>query len=192
MRTAVLGLILATMAFSAFAKNVELPPGVTLRPGNMSGDYLDTFSREVRGANFAKLKLCLAQTISNPPVTMTGGTDAPFTFYSNNRTQTSSINGGDIFKFEDASAGMVIAVGSTDGGPTMLGMSRAIIGFELTAEATNERTRLKFTSITRAETNTGSITNQGFMPVGAWKGAKPLAVLSTLQSLGDRLDSCLQ
>lgn len=187
-----IGLILVATAFPASAKNIDLPDNVTLRPsGSMSGDYIDTFTHEARGATFGKLKLCLAQNVSNPAVTITGGTDAPFA-NPTTRTQTSSVDGGDVFKYVDAEAGIVIAAGSTDGGPSVLGLSREVIRFELVAEATAERTALKFTNITRATLNTGSVTNSGFLPVGAWKGAKPLAVLEVLRNLGDRLDSCLQ
>jgi hypothetical protein len=177
---------------TAEAKNIDLPPNVTLRPGNMSGSYIDTVSQEARGASFSKLKLCLAQNVSNSPVTITGGTDTAFTFYSSHRTQTSTIQGGDLFKYEDADAAMVIAIGSTDGGTSMMGLMHEVIGFELMAIATPERTMLKFSNIARTTLNTGSVTNEGFLPVGAWKGAKPLAVIGTLQSLGDRIDSCLR
>lgn len=176
----------------ALANNIDLPDNVTLRPGNMSGDYIDTVSQEARGAAFSKLKLCLAQNVSNAPVTITGGTDADFAFHSNHRTQTSTIQGGEVFKYEDAASATVIAIGATDGGSSMMGMTREVIRFELLAVATPEGTTLKFSNIGRATLNTGSVTNQGFLPVGAWKGAKPLVVIETLQTLGSRIDACLQ
>lgn len=188
MRVRLNALLLLAVVAPALAKNIELPPNVTLRPGNMSGDYIDTFSSEVRGATFGKLKLCLAQNVSNPDLTLTGGANAVF----DAKTQTSSVAGGGVFKYEDATLGIVIAVGSTDGGPTFMGLSREIIRFELVAEASAERTALKFTNISRADLNTGTATNQGFLPIGAWKGAKPLAVIETLQNLGSRIGSCLQ
>lgn len=192
MRTTFSALLLLAIALPAGAKNVQLPPNVTLRAGNMSGDYIDTVTQEVRGAEFGKLKFCLAQNVSNQAVTITGGTDAPLTFYSGNRTQTSTIQGGQVFKYEDAAAGAVIAVGSADAGQSLMGMTRAVVRFEVMAVASPERTTLKFSNIGRTDLNTGSVTNEGFSPVGAWKGAKPLAVIDTLQALGTRLDACLQ
>ena len=183
-----IALWLVVVTAPALAKNVELPPNVTLRKGNMSGDYIDTITQEARGAAFAKLKLCLAQNVSNAPVTITGGTDAPFSIGT--KTQTSTIQGGDLFKYEDAAAGIVIAVGSADGGRSVF--SSEIIRFELMAETTADRTVLKFTNIARVTQNTGTVTNSGFIPVGAWKGAKPLAVVETLTQLGGRIDACLQ
>ena len=171
------------------AKNIALPDNVTLRPGNRSGDYIDTVTLEAGGASFSKLKLCLAQNVNNPAISITGGTDAPLTFVPSNKTETSVIQGGGIFKYEDAAEDTAIVMGSVDGGPSIL--SRHIIRFELMAVAGEDRTTLKFTNIDRATENTGSVANTGFYPVGAWRGAKPLAVLDSLTALGKRVSSCL-
>lgn len=187
-----LALVSLAVWVQAVAKNIDLPPEVTVRSGNSrSGDYIDTVTHEARGAAFAKLKLCLAQVVSNAPVTITGGTDTAFAMPSS-RTQTSTIQGGDLIKYEDAAAATVIAVGSTEGGKEIMGLTSSVVRFELVAVAGPERTSLRFTNIARATLNTGSVTNEGFMPVGAWKGAKPLQVIDVLHRLGARIDSCLQ
>jgi hypothetical protein len=173
------------------AKNVALPDNVTLRPsGSRSGDYIDTVTLEAKSATFSKLKLCLAQNVSNPALMITGGTDAPFSFYSNNKTQTTAVQGGDIFKYEDANEQVAIVVGSIDGGPAIL--SRKIIRFELMAVVQEDRTALRFSNIEHATENTGSVTNSGFTPVGAWRGARPHAVIDSLTVLGERVGACLR
>lgn len=188
-KTMLAAVLLCAMG-SATAKNIALPDNVTLRPGNMSGDYIDAVTLSVPGASFSKLKLCLAQNVSNPAVSVTGGTDAPLAFRSNQQTQTTTVQGGGIFKYEDAAAHTAIVMGSVDGGPAM--MSREIIRFELTAIAGDEGTSLKFNNIARATENTGVVSNAGFQPVGAWRGAKPLAVIDALSALGGRVGSCLR
>ena len=185
-----LSLVLATG--SAWAKDPPLPPEVTVRSGDYNKRYIDTFRYDAKPATFAKLKLCLAQNVSNPAVTITGGTDAPFAFQSNMRTQTSTIQGGGIFKYEDFEAGAVIVTGSIDGGSTMLGMTRDVVRFELMGSITPGATTLIFSKIDRTTVNTGTATNQGFAPVGIWKGARPLQILNSLQTLATSVDTCLQ
>lgn len=187
----VAGMLMLACSGAAEAKNVLLPDNVTLRPsGSRSGDYIDTLTIETGGASFSRLKLCLAQNVRNPPLLITGGTDAPFTFRPSNKTQTATIQGGDIFKYEDAAENTAIVLGSVDGGPAIL--SRKIVRFELVAIAGNEHTTLKFTNIEHATENTGSVSNDGFIPVGAWRGAKPLTVIESLQALGSRVGACLR
>ncbi len=189
---AIVATLLLLAAAPAQAKNVQLPPNVTLKPGNKSGDYIDTVSQEVRGAAFAKLKLCVAENVSNSPTSIRGGTDVPFQFRSNHEATTTVVGGGETFKYQDEGLGTLIAIGTADGGPSALGLSRQVIRFEVKAVAGADRTVLRFANITRATADTGAATNSGFTPVGAWKGAKPLAVVEALQALGSRLDSCLQ
>lgn len=192
MRAAFGALLVLAVAAPALAKNIALPANVTLKPGNKSGDYIDSVSQEVRGAAFSKLKLCLAQNISNQAVTLTGSAQNPWSPRLTGESNTTTVQGGQVFKYEDAQASTVIAAGSTDGGQSFMGLSRVVIRFELTAVAGPDRTVLKFTNIGRTDLDTGGAANLGFSPVGAWKGAKPLAVIETLQALGGRLDSCLQ
>ena len=191
MRRAIyLSLLLTTGA--AMAKDPPLPTEVTVRQGDYNKRYIDSFRYRASTSVFAKVKLCLAQTVSNPAVTITGGTDAPFAFQSNMRTQTSTIQGGGIFKYDDADAGVVIVNGSIDGGSTMLGMSRDVVRYELMASVSAEGTLLTFSKIDRATINTGSATNQGFAPVGVWKGARPLKIIDSLRGLAANVDACLR
>lgn len=189
---AILATVLLLAVAPVLAKNVQLPPNVTLKPGNKSGDYIDTVSQEIRGGTFPKLKLCLAQVVSNQAVTLSGSAQNSFSPRLTGESNTTTVQGGQVFKYEDAQAGAVIAVGSTDGGQSMMGMTRSVVRFELMAVVTPERTTLRFSNIDRADLNTYGAANSGFTPVGAWKGGKPLAVIDTLQGLGGRLDSCLQ
>ncbi|HZF97751.1 MAG TPA: hypothetical protein VEY92_05830 [Pseudoxanthomonas sp.] len=189
---AILAAFLLSATAPALAENIPLPPNVTLKPGNKSGDYIDMVSQEVRGGAFPKLKLCLAQLVSNQAVILSGSAQNPFSPRLTGESNTTTVQGGQLFKYEDTQTGTVIAVGSTDGGQSMMGMTRSVVRFELMAAITPERTTLRFSNIDRADLNTYGAANSGFTPVGAWRGAKPLAVIETLQALGGRLDSCLQ
>jgi hypothetical protein len=190
MKKMLIGLLaLASSGLSA-AKNVPLPDNVTLRPsGSRTGDYIDTMTVKAGAASFSKLKLCLAQNVSNPTLMITGGTDAPFTFVPSNKTQTSAVQGGEIFKYQDEAERTAIVMGSVPGAPVVL--SRRIIRYEMTATASDEGTTLKFTNIEHVTENTGAVSNSGFTPVGAWKGAKPLSVIEALDGVARRVSGCL-
>lgn len=190
MRATLLLLSCLAAASAAYAGNVTLPSNVTLRPGNMSGDYIDTVTQSLPGAEFAKLKMCVAESVSNAPATLTGGTDAPLAFYSNRRTETQAVGGGDTFKYVDDAAEALIAIGTTEGGS--IGLSGTVVRFEVKATSTPEAVTLRFTNISRASLNTGSVTNSGFTPVGAWKGAKPQAVIDSLQRVAGTIGACLR
>ncbi|MGB3393231.1 MAG: hypothetical protein WA956_05675 [Stenotrophomonas sp.] len=190
MRKIALVAALLACCSTAAAKNVVLPDNVTLRPGNMSGSYIDTVRAGAGAASFSKLKLCLAQNVSNPSLMITGGTNAPFSFNPHGKTQTTAVQGGDIFKYQDEGERTAIVMGSVAGANVVL--SRRIIRFELTATANDDGTALTFTNIEHATENTGSVENSGFTPVGAWKGAKPLSVIEALDGLAARIASCLR
>lgn len=189
MKRIALALALLACCGAATAKDMSLPDNVTLRPGNRSGSYIDTVRSTARAATFSKLKLCLAQNVSNPSLMITGGTNAPFSMNPNGKTQTTAVQGGDIFKYQDEAERTAIVMGSVAGGNVVL--SRRIIRFELTAAVNDDATSLTFTNIEHATENTGSVENSGFTPVGAWKGAKPLSVIEALDGLAARITSCL-
>lgn len=183
-------LLLLALSASAGAKNVALPDNVTLRPsGSRSGDYIDTVTVKAGAASFSRLKLCLAQNVSNPSLLITGGVDAPMTFAGSNKTQTAAIQGGNIFKYQDEGERTAIVMGSVEGARVVL--SRRIIRFEMTAVAGDDHTLLRFTNIEHATENTGAVANSGFIPVGAWAGAKPESVIHALDGLAQRVASCL-
>ena len=190
MRKMALMAALLACSSAVTAKDMVLPDNVTLRPGNMSGSYIDTVRANAGAASFSKLKLCLAQNVSNPSLMITGGTNAPLSFSPNGKTQTTAIQGGDIFKYQDEAERTAIVMGSVGGANVVL--SRRIIRFELMAVANDDGTALTFTNIEHATENTGATGNSGFTPVGAWKGAKPLSVVEVLDGLAARIAGCLR
>jgi hypothetical protein len=184
----------ALCALAACSAPATLPDGVALRPGKASGGYIDTRVVQVRPAPFARVKLCLAQTVSNPGITLTGGITAPLGLDITPHVQTVAVSGGDIFKYQDESIGTAIVTGLVDTGPSLLGTTQSVTRFELTAEAPegSSATRLTFRNITRADLNTGTIANDGFSPVGSWQAAHPEPVIAALDRLAASIDACLK
>jgi hypothetical protein len=66
------------------------------------------------------------------------------------------------------------------------------VKFELKAIAGDGQVTLKFSNITRAMQNTGSLANNGFQPVGMWRGAGAQRIYSSLEAVSKKIKACLQ
>jgi hypothetical protein len=151
-----------------------VPSNVTVRDADKRASYLEAvdFSYQpTKPVVFAQLKMCVAENITNNAVNLQD-TSGPFvgqatgTYYRNTQSQT--VQGGGIFKYLDDSTSALIATGTTDGGATALGFARDVVKYDLKAVASDASITLKFSNITRAQQNTGSLANDGFQPVGMW------------------------
>ncbi len=191
-------IFISSVAVLAGCATVPMPSNVTTSPGNASGDYINSIDFTYQSsvpANFSKLKLCVAESVSNRAVQLTdssGSFVGPATghYYDNQHSQT--VQGGGIFKYADASLSTLIATGTVDGGPAALGLTRDIIKYDLKASAQGPQVGLVFTNIARAQQSTGSSANNGFSPVGTWSGAGPKQVYAVLEGVANSIKSCLQ
>ncbi|MBC7162720.1 MAG: hypothetical protein H5U26_11530 [Immundisolibacter sp.] len=172
--------------------DMRAEPGVSLRARAEGGSYIDELAMDVRGADFGRLKMCLAMAVSNSPVTLSGGTTPPLVLFQPPRMQTVAVPGGDIFKYEDPASATAIVIGSADGGASLVDTTRAVIRFELAASANADRSHLRFRNITRAHLDTGTLPNDGFAPVGAWHAAHPDAAIRALRGIAASIDACLR
>lgn len=177
---------------------IPMPSNVTTMPGNASGDYISSIDFSYQSslpASFNKLKLCVAENVSNRAVQLTdsaGSFVGPATGHYYNVQHSQTVQGGDIFKYADASLSTLIANGTADGGPVALGLTRDIIKYDLKASTHGSQVGLVFTNITRAQQSTGSVANDGFSPVGTWSGAHPKQVYTALESIANGIKGCLQ
>ncbi len=177
---------------------VPMPSNVTTMPGNASGSYINSmdFSYQSNApVGFNKLKLCVAENVSNRAIQLTdssGSFFGPATghYYNNQHSQT--VQGGDIFKYADASLSTLIANGTVDGGSVALGLTRDIIKYDLKASTHGSLVGLTFTNITRAQQSSGSAANDGFSPVGVWSGAHPTQAYAALEGIANGIKACLQ
>lgn len=190
-------LVLLTLPAVGQCAKPVLPDNVTLRDADKRQSYLDAIDFSYQAEHdlqFAAMKLCIAENISNNPVTIMDSAGsfvgpATGTYYSNDKSQT--IAGGSVFKYVDDASSALVATGTADGGPAAWGLTRDILKFDLKAAVEGPRVTLKFSNILRAQQSTGSGVNDGFGPVGTWKGAKPLQVYSSLESIATKLKACL-
>lgn len=191
-------LAIALVAGLTGCATVQMPSNVTTSPGNASGDYINSVDFSYQSSTpvtFNKLKLCVAENVSNRAVQLTDSAgsfvgSASGHYYDVQHSQT--VQGGGIFKYADASLSTLIANGTVDGGPVALGLTRDIIKYDLKASAHTSQVGLVFTNITRAQQATGSVANNGFSPVGTWSGAHPKQAYAALEGIANGIKACMQ
>ncbi len=193
-------LIFAALLFptTAFCAKWAVPANVAVRAEGKHASYMDSvdFSYQPTAAvAFPQLKMCIAENVSNNAVTLSDNAGAfvgpaTGTYYQPSHSQT--VQGGGIFKYVDDSSSTMIATGTTDGGPAALGLTRDIVKFDLKAATSDAGITLKFGNITRAQQSTGSAANDGFGPVGMWRGAGAQRIYASLEALTNKIKSCLQ
>ncbi len=177
---------------------VSMPSNVTTTPGNAGGDYIKSIDFSYQSnpaASFDKLKLCVAENVSNRAVQLTGSSGSLVDAASGQHhdvQHTQTVQGGDIFKYADASLATLIATGTIDSGPAARGLTRDIIMYDLKASAHGQQVGLAFTNITRAQQSTGEAANEGFSPVGTWREAYPERAYAALEVIANGIKSCLR
>ena len=173
----------------------QVPSNVATRDDGKYMESVDFTYQASQPTEFAKLKMCIAENISNNAVSLQDSAGsfvgpATGTYYNNAKSQT--VQGGGIFKYVDDSSSALIATGTADGGSTAFGLVRDIIKFDLKAATSSNIVTLKFSNITRAQQNTGSAANDGFNPVGMWRGAGAQRIYASVETIAGKVKACMQ
>jgi hypothetical protein len=193
------GLLAATLLLGACATPVALPPHVSTR-STEAGAYLDRIDLSYASPSpqdFARLKLCVAETISNDSVGLKDAVGSfvgvTGTYYQAQNQQTAG--GGSVFKYIDDASRTAIVSGTVKAQSSILFTSE-FVRYELKASTANSaqgaQVGLVFYAITRAQQSTGVLANDGFVPVGTIPGARPLEVVATLEAVAGRLRGCMK
>lgn len=193
----VLGTSLALLFAGCAAPPVQLPNNVAMVRGSHGEAYIDKVDFSYRSQSpgtFAKLKLCVAENVSNNAVGLRDSAGsfvgaATRTYYQASNTQT--IGGSGVFKYVDDSLSTLIANGTTVSGDNSAILSKDFVRFELKAGVSGNDVALVFYAITRAQQNTGSSVNDGFGPVGVWTGARAPDVYASIEGVAGKVKACL-
>ena len=102
------------------------------------------------------------------------------------------VQGDSIFKYEDVPSATLIASGIVDETSDFLGMLKDFVKFDLQASVTADSVELKFLNVTRAQQDTGSLSNDGFGRVGVWPGSRSEGVYTALKRTADAVNTCLR
>lgn len=194
----IIAVSLALFAAPTLAAKYQVPANVTTRTGPYHGDYVDAVdfsSRATQPVEFAKAKLCVAENVTNSVVSLhdTSGSfvgSATGNYYQNSNSQT--VQAGNVFKYIDDNAQTLIASGTTDGGATALGLTHDILKFDLKVVTSGTDVTVRFSNITRAQQNTGILANDGFQPVGTWKGSRFQKIYESLEVVAKKINACLR
>jgi hypothetical protein len=188
-------LLMTPVALLAACASPTLPSNAILTPG--STQYIDRIefpSPRSATATFSKVKLCLAQNVQNDQATLrdsAGSFVGAYTrnYYQSNNVQT--VGGGSVFKYVDDAAGTAILNGMTVVPPSGAILSADYVRFEVKAVAAPSSVNLTFYAITRAQQNTGSMSNSGFAPVGVWTGSRAEGVYNAVEQVATTVKTCI-
>ena len=189
---------IATIALllSSCASQVQLPNNVSIRETG-SAAYIDKvrFTYQT-GSNtdFSKLKLCIAENITNDSVIIKDSADSwvgPATGNYYRNTDSQVISGKSIFKYVDDKNSTLITDGTTTYSNGGILPTNQFVRFNLKTAIKDGSVILLFSNIKRAQQNTGLLSNDGFTPVGAWAGADAKGTYEQLENVANSIKSCI-
>jgi hypothetical protein len=178
------GLFFTTLA----SANAAIPANVTVAQ-NRTVESIDwSFSLE-RPVEFALVKRCLATNLHNDEVQLrdsAGSWVGPATGNYYRRDNRGTVQGGAVFKLIDDQNQFLVAQGQTD---RTSGLSGWIIRFDMEAAVEQERVALVMRNVKLAASDTGSISNNGFQPLGTWFRFK--SNYAALEAVATGIKSCI-
>lgn len=191
---------LTAVAMTAFPSATfgrePLPPNVTTKPfqggHNMVIDAIDYSFQNANPVQFSRVKMCIAENVTNDGVRLSDHAGS-FVGYGGTYYQThnsSTVQGGDVFKYvDDASKSLVArsSIGRRSGFGGLIGLS---IRFDLEASVAGTNVNMKMMHVGQAQTNTGSLSNDGYQPIGIWTGSMYKKDIQALDDLASQLKAC--
>ncbi|AMP03756.1 hypothetical protein [Collimonas pratensis] len=189
--------IFALGILSGCASQVPLPSNVAVTQSGSNGSYIDKvdFSYDAQGTpDFSKLKLCVAENVTNNDVSLRDASGSFVGAYTKNYYQTNhmqTVSGKNVFKYLDENSSTLIANGTTVSVTQSLIPIKDFVKYEAKSAVANNKITLVFFNITRAQQDTGAATNDGFNPVGVWPGARSQDVYASLETVAHKIKTCL-
>lgn len=179
----------ACLALSTIASAKDaIPANVTVAP-NKTVDKIDWSFPVARPVEFSRIKRCIATNLKNDELQLrdsAGSWVGPATGNYYQRDNRATVQGGGIFKVVDEQGQYLVAQGQTD---RTTGLSGWIIRFDLEAAAEQGRVVLVMRNVKLAASNTGSIGNDGFQPLGTWYRFK--SNYAALEAVASAVRSCI-
>jgi hypothetical protein len=175
----------------------ELPPNVTTTGPAGGAAYIDridfSYTRPTP-ADFAHLKLCVAQTVQNGEAVLHDSSGSfvghTGTYYRADSHQIAG--GGQVFKYVDDAAATAIVDGMTVAPASGGAISGNYVRYELKATTGSNSVGLVFYNLTQAQQSTGMLANDGFSPVGVWAGSRADAIYAAIAQVANNIKGCVQ
>lgn len=184
---------------AGLAEPVVLPANVTTtKPDANNNSYINQigfFYDFNENFPFGKLTVCVAENVSNKDVVLKDAANSFVGISGNyyNIEKSQVVSSEDVFKVVDKETSTLVASGTTSS-LSNVGMItiKDFIKYDLKASYKEKSVALKFFNITRAQESTGSLSNDGFSPVGTWGGARPLEVYNSIEAVSQNIKACLE
>ncbi|RZG63973.1 hypothetical protein EXE25_18105 [Acinetobacter bouvetii] len=199
MKKIVLSLVVTGVLLSGCSMApIQLPSNVKTIPSGMGeSTYIDRIDHSFipsKVINFSNLKVCAATTFQNESITIRDSAGSFVGAYSGNYYQQNNkqqINGGDVFKLIDEQTNTIVITGNKKTKPQHGGLIIDFIKYDAKISLNNNRVQLLFQNIQAAQQSTGSLSNDGFRPIGTWSGARAPAAIETIEQLAVSFRNCL-
>ncbi|MDP0667306.1 hypothetical protein [Klebsiella pneumoniae] len=158
-------------------------------------EYLKQYSKttNIQNPSIDKIKICVLRNITNRDVMLNDSSRSFVGAYTGNYyniNSSSKSNGGDVVSLSGNNA--IVVNGSTDYlfNSGVISVKR-VVRFTLDIVTANNKVSYTFSNIQQAQTETGSIPNNGFNDIGTWKGASPAQAIKSMEEITHDLESCL-
>jgi hypothetical protein len=143
-----------------------------------------------------KAKSCVAQIVRFDSVK---GTSSRFDKYQpldsiqQFEKTADRIDGGNVFVTVDEPGGLIVANSRQDfSHKFMFAPIKKNVQSTVTIKTKDGRFRIEHSNIERMQKNTGSLDNDGYTPVGKWKGSDWKHVTEALQGLNAKVSECVK
>ncbi len=188
----------AVLAGCASTPISGLPSNVTLsEPQSYYGAKVQmveavTFERTGKGKQNAST--CVSLNVDNSEVTLSDTSSSfvgPYSgyYYDVERSRTES--GGATLQHSDTATGIVVAKGVSEYTSGSLIPVGHAVRYKLLVAPLEDKTVVQFKDIEQAQKSTGIIRNDGFKPLGSWKGTTVMEAYDAMKRQANEVLDCI-
>ena len=194
----------------ALAREPTLPPSFTTVTGEYNAQYVDKVRFDFpspRAENFTdRAARCGVSNLAVDSFVARGGArnwigPASGRVYSS--ADQSVIAGGDVLKFVSEAEQIVLLYGREKYGKNEMGLLgkmadpsgesfKSQLDFHVEVAKTSEGYSMTFSKMRRAQQSAGYATNDGFSPIGVWKGSGADEIVPVIEGVATVLNDCIQ
>lgn len=187
-----------------------LPASFTTKDGAYNAQYIDKARFEFPAPNVESFTDRVARCgVSNLSIDSFIAKDTskswvgPATgrlYQSGNR---STVAGGEVLKYSSEAEGVVILAGREQYGENNMGVIGVLgdptgdtfkkqLDFDIEIAKSGATYSMVFSNMKRAQQSTGSLENNGFTPIGVWKGSQADEIVPIIERTASTLNDCIQ
>lgn len=205
------GMMIALVcADAAAAKEPVLPANFTTVTGEYNAQYVDKVRFDFPtplADNFTdRVARCGVSNLTMESFVASGGVRTwigPASGQVYSTDNQSIVAGGDVLKFVSEAEQIVVLNGREKYGSNKLGLLgkmadpsgesfKSQLDFNIDVAKTSAGYSMTFSKLRRAQQSTGYAANDGFSPIGVWKGSRADEIVPVIESVAKALNDCIQ